>query len=546
MPTSISENMDRQDLRRLTRRRIRRTQRPTARPSISLTSPASSSSTGSIPWTPGGGTYDYDDGENSDDDTPSNPHDLLIHALIENRRQEEEAAAARVVTPRRPRDDGCNNNNINCSSCADDDATPPQGARVAAPPSPQKRGSVKQHKNDVGTVDKERTSKRKQNREGNTKKRDLVAPSNVPQLHPTPLLAQSSDPDVVAVPTPVEHDIGYTTTDEDGVVWKVIRIDAEGLYWEAEEKDPTPAESDVFAEPCPVASRVDGANGSYDVTFNAQSLGFSFGSDNELTADTNVGNTASSEVTSGLVVVSVSQGSASALAHIGRGDRFVSVAGTDIGGWAPEQVGSLVREQKRPVVLGFIKRKIVRRKRASKAAKNEELAAAKVAKAQTKAVARAAKAAAKAAKAAAKAKSAAARAAKAAAKAKAAGASKSKTKKQKMPKIACPYCRLYITRSNGSSKGKYIRECMNDACPTRFFRVDKVTLKPSVYKNGHRGPKQFRYQFDTSSEVPPQLLPSPPKPGSSSSGDICCAKRKRGANPDNAAVEDAGSRRRYV
>ena len=59
----------------------------------------------------------------------------------------------------------------------------------------------------------------------------------------------------------------------------------------------------------------------------------------------------------------------------------------------------------------------------------------------------------------------------------------------KKPKVPCPYCgEVKRTRSNGSSKGKYLRECMNTDCSARFYRVDPVTLKASVLNNGHRGP----------------------------------------------------------
>ena len=59
----------------------------------------------------------------------------------------------------------------------------------------------------------------------------------------------------------------------------------------------------------------------------------------------------------------------------------------------------------------------------------------------------------------------------------------------KKPKIPCPYCGEIIkTRANGTSKGKWLRECMVPECPTRFYRVCPITLKASVLNNGHRGP----------------------------------------------------------
>jgi hypothetical protein len=59
----------------------------------------------------------------------------------------------------------------------------------------------------------------------------------------------------------------------------------------------------------------------------------------------------------------------------------------------------------------------------------------------------------------------------------------------KKPKVPCPYCgEIKRTRSNGSSKGKYLRECMNTECSARFYRVDPITFEASVLNNGHRGP----------------------------------------------------------
>ena len=66
---------------------------------------------------------------------------------------------------------------------------------------------------------------------------------------------------------------------------------------------------------------------------------------------------------------------------------------------------------------------------------------------------------------------------------------KKKTIRAKKPKVACPYCgELKKTRSNGSSKGSWLRECMNTECDARFYRVDPITHKASVLENGHRGP----------------------------------------------------------
>ena len=577
MPTSLSQNMDRRDLRRLTRRRMRRARQPSAAQPSSFPSPSVSSLSSSpraSPWAPGSSEDDDDDDDDDECSSDggqgahSNPHDMLIRALIEKRQQEEEeeeeeeeaAAAAAVVTPHRPRAGGNINNgpsnsrshsrsHSNGSNVDEDakDATPPQGARDVG----AKRQDDRKNTDSVSSASSAAVDCRahaKKNRDKTSADAGALATpaerAASPLLHAVPLAAAA-----VGTPTSVEPDVGYTTTDEDGVVWKVVRSDAEGLYWEALEKNaalvasavpanPSPASANNHSNPAAPVSRVDGADGTYSVTFHAQSLGFRFGEDEDEDG-AGRGTTAS-----GLVVVSVSEQSASASARIARGDRLVSVAGTEIGSWTSDRAGSFVRTQQRPVVLGFAKRTIVRPKlawrRDDKAAAPERVAAQGVVGGEVEQPARteAQSAAAAAAKAKADAAVAKAKAARAA-KAKAARAAKTKKqKRKKIPKIACPYCQLNITRSNGSSKGKYIRECMNDACPTRFFRVDMVTLLPSVYKNGHRGPQKFRYQFDVSAATMP--------PSSDRSGGGSGAKRKRRATPDGEPAADEGGSSRCV
>jgi hypothetical protein len=59
----------------------------------------------------------------------------------------------------------------------------------------------------------------------------------------------------------------------------------------------------------------------------------------------------------------------------------------------------------------------------------------------------------------------------------------------KKPKVPCPYCgEIKRTKSNGSSKGKYLRKCMNTECSARFYRVDPITFEASVLNNGNCGP----------------------------------------------------------
>jgi len=76
-----------------------------------------------------------------------------------------------------------------------------------------------------------------------------------------------------------------------------------------------------------------------------------------------------------------------------------------------------------------------------------------------------------------------------------------RTVRAKKPKVACPYCgELKRTRSNGSSKGSWLRECMNKECAARFYRVDPITHKASVLENGHRGPVKHVIKETTKDE----------------------------------------------
>ena len=617
MPTSLSQNMDPRDLRRLNRRWACKTRRSARRAApSSRPGPRPRGGSGAPRGVSGGDNFDSPDGlsdidsdSDSDSEAHSNPHDRLIRALIEEHRQKQDVAAKAIVTPRRPRDDKAVVDGSGDSSNFDEDATPPQCQRAV--PLQEKRS---------GVDTKSECSKKSADSEAARTGRDThgnnpahpknakgcpAPPVKAAKGAPTPSSVTQVRPNRVttlASPNPRDSAAGAAPPAKSRAIQAAISTPNKTTMGSAKRAraapapcaSPAPAHREKpessnpeevleAAVPQPEAvkaprpdkshdygsnksaailprdppiingqSRVDGAGGDYHVTFHSQSLGFSLGK-----AGSSLKASKAGLKGDGLVVLSVSRGSASASARVTRGDKLMTIAGTEINGWSPEKVGSFIRSQARPLRVSFLKwnhsklkvqseqrkkaaesaakRAAMRMKaKAAKAAKTkarEDAKAARAAKAKALAREKAeraeARAAARAAKAAAVAAAKAARAeARAAAKA-AKIAALAKKKRNKMPKIACPYCRLFTTRSNGSSKGKLIRECMNDACPTRFFRVDKITLQPSVYKNGHRGPQQFRYQFDKAAQP---LAPPPPKTAVSAQAQ----KRKRG----NSVVEE--------
>ena len=145
MPTSLSQNIYLGDLHRLSRNQLKRARSTQSRQSSSSPSSSSLSSSSRSSTSSSSSSFssslmlhssydnslDFSSDEDCSEGESTNPHDLLIHALIERHQQEDREAvlgASAAATPRRALGDP------EAVRRLDEDATPAQHAHLTAKP----------------------------------------------------------------------------------------------------------------------------------------------------------------------------------------------------------------------------------------------------------------------------------------------------------------------------------------------------------------------------------------------------------------------------